>query len=284
MSSEKSVQWVNVCVYGALLSVIGTGCVVTSRSPMAEHVRVCGKLYKPETTVVVVREEPQWLSVYDDDCSGSSLVSPQAKTKEEGKAELSKVLDVASLHLQGFPRFVSPGVGPSVGTKGGGQGAVARAGLPVIPMSTNAKLGSPLSVQASSSEGSRSVCALGQSLLQTDVSFPRGVHEVSGPEREKLSQLRGRPISYVLIEGLTEVPGLTSSMVPVAQARARAVQRVLQDALAPGASIQQGLRAGCCTKKGEPGSTGKDDVGVSVSACMGTVTGLKKGETSSMAK
>ena len=284
VSSEISLQWVNLCVCGVVLSVMGTGCVATANSPMAKFLRVCGKLYKPKPTVVVVREEPQWLSVYEEDCSGSSFVSPQPKSKGEGNAALSKALDVATLRLQGMPRFAPPGVAPAGGAKGGVDGEAGTAGFPVIPLLPMTNAGAPRPVPTGSAPVSRVACPAGQSRLQTEVYFPRGGHEVSGPEREKLRQLRGRPISYVRIDGLTEAPGGTSSMVSLAQARAQAVQRVIQDAVVPGASIQQGLRAGCCTTQGEPGSAGKEDLGVFVSACLGTVTEMKKGEASSMAK
>lgn len=284
MSSEMVMSCVKCSFWALSLVALAAGCVATTKSPMAEQVHVCGKLYKPQTTVVVVREEPQWVSGYEEDCSGSSLISPQPKTHDGGKAELSKALNIATLHLRGMPQFFPAGAKPGSGATGVSQGAGVAPAFPVVPTLSMTTPVSSRPVPTGSLQDVKTICAAGQSLLQTDVYFPRGVQDVSGPEREKLRQLRGRPISYVLIEGLTEVPGLTSSMVPLARARAQSVQQALQDALAPGVSVQQGVRAGCCTKKGEAGSAGHDDLGVSVTACMGTLTPVKKGDGSSMAK
>lgn len=282
MLSQLSVSGVTVCVLCALVTV--TGCAATSKSPMAQQVSVCGKAYQPKPSVVVVREEPQWLAVDDLDCAGSMLVSPLPKSTGAGTADLSKAMNVAALHLRGMPRFEPTVSTGSAGMKGGVSGRGSDSGFPVLPLLSTSTSGVRRTVPSGSGAVSRVACVAGQSLLETDVYFPRGGHEVSERERTKLAQLRGRPISYVFIEGLTEVPGLTSAMVPLAKARAQAVQRVVQESVVSGVSVNQSLRAGCCTKQGEPGSAGHDDLGVAVSACMGTETDVKKGEASSMAK
>jgi hypothetical protein len=125
-----------VGVIGILVTAIGAGCVTASRSPLAEQVRVCGKLYKPEPSVVVVREEPQWLAVSDEDCAGASLVSPQPKSSGRGGTELSKALGVASSRLKELPRFGSPGVNTAESVKGnalvGGTPGRSSAAVPSV--------------------------------------------------------------------------------------------------------------------------------------------------------
>ena len=142
MPSEKPMQSLTVGVIGILVTAIGAGCVMASRSPLAEHVRVCGKLYKPEPSVVVVREEPQWLAVSDEDCAGASLVSPQPKAKGRGATELSNALGVATSRLKGLPKFAPPGVNTAESVKGGASRSGSLGGSSAaVPSVTDSKNG-----------------------------------------------------------------------------------------------------------------------------------------------
>lgn len=271
-------------VWLLVLVISAAGCVASIKSPMASQVSVCGKLYQPQSTVVTVREEPQWISGSEQDCPGPSLLSPQPKSHDGGKAGLSNALEVATAHLRGMPQFMPVGAKTANGPSGTLQNGGGAAAFPVVPALSMTAPGLSRSVPNGSVIATPMICAAGESALQTDVSFPRGRHDVSPAEREKLRQLQGRRISSLLIEGLTEVPGLSSSMVPLARARAESVQQVISEVAPPGVSVQQRIRAGCCTKNGEPGSAGHDEMGVSVTACLAALPAVKKGEGLSMAK
>ena len=276
------------CLHSSLWSlsimVMTSGCVASTTSPQASHVYVCGKLYQPQTTVVTVREEPQWIAGAEYECPGSTLLSPLPPSHDGGKAGLSDVLKVATAHLRGMPQFLPATATSATSPSGTRQSAGVSPVYPVVPPVSMSAPGPTRPVTNGGVTLSTKICGAGESVLQTDVSFPRGRHEVSPAERDKLRQLQGRSLSSVRIDGLTERPGVSSSMLPLAQARAQAVQQAIHEVVPPGVVVQQGVRAGCCTKTGEPGSAGQDDLGVSVTVCLSAVPAVKKGEGVSMAK
>lgn len=261
-ATSISRRWSTICLVGCLCAA---GCTTPTRSPIAEQVNICGKLYQPPTTVVRTLEQPEWIPVYPEECKGTALLSPQPRPNPAVKEELSKALNVATLHLQGAPTFKFP-----TGQTGAvGQGSNPGV-LPTVPSLSASRGSGPLGAvgQVGKVRG-QAACPAGQSMLQADVYFPRGSSDLSGSEREKLSRLKGQPISYVLVEGLTEVEGVATPMSAIATRRAEVVRQVVGQSVGDGVTIALNVRTGCCTPKGEPGSSEKDDLGVSVAACVG---------------
>ena len=217
-----------------LVLIMVTGCAKYISSTMADQVKVCGKQYQYQETIVTVEKSPQWVISSSHGCPEPVPLSPQPQSKAITKGDPfvppRQALAPVVTALQGLPVFsaaVSSGAAP---------GPVRLPGVPQAVKPGDTPIAMP------------TICKTDPKLVREVIRFEPGSTEVVSEERTKLARFAALPVSYFQIDGYTDRSGSSRKNDALAMQRAQSVSAVLLQTIGKAVPSEVTGRAGCCFK------------------------------------